>query len=142
MFLYLIIRRAFLDAPSHLFKRMCPSVRPSARRSVGPSVRPSVPCHFQTRTRRILCRVSGLVFPTLRIGLLHTRASYGRPQHSPNSFPWSCDSSPPSNTKTDLLSLNTASHWSNQNKLKEFLITHWLNGLAKRRQRRGNVKSF
>ena len=32
-------------------------VRPSVRRSV----RPSVPCYFQTRTRRILCRVSGLV---------------------------------------------------------------------------------
>ena len=29
--------------------------------SVRPSVRPSVPCYFQTRTRRILCRVSGLV---------------------------------------------------------------------------------
>ena len=26
----------FLDAPSHLYKRVCPSVRPS----VGPSVRP------------------------------------------------------------------------------------------------------
>ena len=41
-------------------------VRPSVRRSVGPSVRPSVrpyvPCYFQTHTRRILCRVSGLVF--------------------------------------------------------------------------------
>ena len=47
----------FLDAPSHLYKRVCPSVR----RSVGPSVRLSVPCYFQTRTRRILCRVSGLV---------------------------------------------------------------------------------
>ena len=33
------------------------SVRPSVRRSA----RPSVPCYFQTRTRRILCRVSGLV---------------------------------------------------------------------------------
>ena len=43
----------FLDAPSHLYKRVCPSVR----RSVGPSV----PRYFQTRTRRILCRVSGLV---------------------------------------------------------------------------------
>ena len=38
-----------------------PSVRPSVRRSVGPSVRPSVPRYFQTRTRRIWCRVSGLV---------------------------------------------------------------------------------
>ena len=25
----------FLDAPSHLYKRVCPSVRPSVRRSVG-----------------------------------------------------------------------------------------------------------
>ena len=43
----------FLDAPSNLYKRVCPSVR----RSVGPSV----PRYFQTRTRCILCRVSGLV---------------------------------------------------------------------------------
>ena len=27
---------AFLDAPSHLYKRVCPSVRPSVRPSVGP----------------------------------------------------------------------------------------------------------
>ena len=52
----------FLDAPSHLYKRLCPSVRPS----VGPSVRRSVcPVLFlkvkRTHTRRILCRVSGLV---------------------------------------------------------------------------------
>ena len=47
----------FLDAPSHLYKRVCPSVRPS----VGPSVGPSVPRYFQTRFRRIFCRVSGLV---------------------------------------------------------------------------------
>ena len=32
----------FLDAPSHLYKRVCPSVRPSVRPSVCPSVRPSV----------------------------------------------------------------------------------------------------
>ena len=51
----------FLDATTHLYKRSCPSVRPSVRRSV----RPSVPCYFQTCTRRILFRVSGLVsFPT------------------------------------------------------------------------------
>ena len=31
----------FLDAPSHLYKRLCPSVGPSVRPSVGPSVRPS-----------------------------------------------------------------------------------------------------
>ena len=31
----------FLDAPSHLYKRSCPSVRPSVGPSVGPSVRPS-----------------------------------------------------------------------------------------------------
>ena len=39
----------FLNAPSHLYKRVCPFVRPS------------VPSYFQTRTRRILCRVFGLV---------------------------------------------------------------------------------
>ena len=38
-------------------------VRPSVRRSVGPSV----PCYFQTPTRRILCRVSGLVYTLFRI---------------------------------------------------------------------------
>ena len=32
----------FLDAFSHLYKRVCPSVGPSVRRSVGRSVRPSV----------------------------------------------------------------------------------------------------
>ena len=32
----------FLDASSHLYKRVCPSVRPSVRRSVGPSVRRAV----------------------------------------------------------------------------------------------------
>ena len=34
------------------------SIRGCVRRSVGPSV----PRYFQTRTRRILCRVSGLVY--------------------------------------------------------------------------------
>ena len=53
----------FLDAPSHLYKRVCPSVLPSVR----PSVRPSVPSYFQTRTRRILCRVSGLVLLTFAL---------------------------------------------------------------------------
>ena len=32
----------FLDAPPHLYKRVCPSVRPSVRPSFGPSVRRSV----------------------------------------------------------------------------------------------------
>ena len=32
----------FLDAPSHLYKRVCPSVRPSVRRSVRRSVRPAL----------------------------------------------------------------------------------------------------
>ena len=30
---------AFFDAPSHLYKRVCPSVRPSGRRSITPSLR-------------------------------------------------------------------------------------------------------
>ena len=60
----------FLDASSHLHMRVCPSVRrsvgPSVRRSVSPSVRqsvgPSVRNTFsQTRARRILCRLFGLV---------------------------------------------------------------------------------
>ena len=54
----------FLDAPSHLYMRSCPSVGPS----VGPSVRRSVPLFLKvksTHTRRILCRVSGLVYSAL-----------------------------------------------------------------------------
>ena len=73
----------FLDAPSHLYKRVCPSVRSS----VGPSVRPSVPCYFQTRTRRVLCRVSGLVkyvlaslieVVSVRPSICYTRVEYLR----------------------------------------------------------------
>ena len=36
--LKLVIFPLFLDASSHLYKRVCPSVRRSVRRSVGPSV--------------------------------------------------------------------------------------------------------
>ena len=58
----------FLDAPSHLYMRSCPSVR----RSVGPSVRRSVCLVLfskmkSTHTRRILCRVSGLVLSIFSI---------------------------------------------------------------------------
>ena len=49
----------FLDAPSHLYKRSFPSVRRSVRRSVGPELFLKVK---STHTRRILCRVSGLVW--------------------------------------------------------------------------------
>ena len=41
------------------------SIRGRVRPSVRPSVPPSVPRYFQTRTRRILCRVSSLVFLSL-----------------------------------------------------------------------------
>ena len=52
----------FLDAPSHLYKRVCPSVGPSVRRSVRRMVRPQLFSKVKrTHTRRILCRVSGLV---------------------------------------------------------------------------------
>ena len=34
--------QSFLDASSHLYKRVCPSVCPSVRPHVRPSVRPSV----------------------------------------------------------------------------------------------------
>ena len=45
----------FLDAPSQLFKRFCPSV--------GPSVCPVLFSKVKsTHTRRIFCRVSGLVW--------------------------------------------------------------------------------
>ena len=45
----------FSDAPSHLYKRSCPSLC----RSVCPVLFSKVK---RTYTRRILCRVSGLVF--------------------------------------------------------------------------------
>ena len=32
------VSREFLDASTHLYKRVCPSVGPTVRRSVGPSV--------------------------------------------------------------------------------------------------------
>ena len=64
----------FLDAFSHLYKRVCPSVGPSVRPSVHPSVGPSVthelkPCkitvfdqiYWQYERERILCHVSALV---------------------------------------------------------------------------------
>ena len=44
--------------PSHLYRRSFPSVGPSVRRSVGPALFSKVK---STHTRRILCRVSGLV---------------------------------------------------------------------------------
>ena len=47
----------FLDASSHLYKRVCPSVRWSVRRSVGrsvrPSVRPSVTRFFSNPRKRL-----------------------------------------------------------------------------------------
>ena len=43
------VRNPFLDASSHLYKRVCPSVGPSVRPSVGPSVRWSVPLSSKTR---------------------------------------------------------------------------------------------
>ena len=52
----------FLDAPSHLYMRSCPSVGPS----VGPALFSKVK---STHTRRILCRVSGFVslYPVLNL---------------------------------------------------------------------------
>ena len=52
----------FLDAPSHLYKRSCPSVGPSVRSSVGPSV----PCYFRRWKVRIL-GASCAVYPALFI---------------------------------------------------------------------------
>ena len=54
----------FLDAPSHFYKRSCPSVR----WSVGPSVGPVLFSKMKkTHTRRILCRVSGLVTSSIAL---------------------------------------------------------------------------
>merc|ERR1711989_28160 len=61
----------FLDAPSHLFKRVCPSVRPSIRLSVHPSVHNAF---SQITARRILSRVLGLgIFHSVKNGLLTNR---------------------------------------------------------------------
>ena len=61
LFQYNAIRRyrnvmpfSFLDAPSHLCMRLCPSVRPSVCLVLFSKVK-------RTHTRRNLCRVSGLV---------------------------------------------------------------------------------
>ena len=57
----------FLDAPSHLYMRSCPSVRPSVRRSVCPSVRLSV-CPSRVFFRRWKVRILGAscaVYPAL-----------------------------------------------------------------------------
>ena len=62
--------RWFLDAPSHLYMRSCPSVDPSVRPSVRPSVGPALFSKVKiTHTRRILCRVSGLVLVFLLGGI-------------------------------------------------------------------------
>ena len=72
---------SFLDASSHLYKRVCPSVR----RSVGPSVGPSVTSYFQNRKMELLlhechqggpvtsqkCRIASLVG---LVGLLVSRS--------------------------------------------------------------------
>ena len=50
----------FLDAPSHLYKRSCPSARPSVRASV----RRSVPCYFWRWKVRIL-GASCAVYPSM-----------------------------------------------------------------------------
>ena len=42
----------FLDAPSHFYKRVCPSVRPSIRPSVGPSL--SIKAHLMSGIRPCL----------------------------------------------------------------------------------------
>ena len=52
--------RWFLDAPSHLYMRSCPSVGPSVRRSV----RPLVPRYFRRWKSRIL-GASCAVYPAL-----------------------------------------------------------------------------
>ena len=69
-------KSGFLDASSHLYKRVCPSVRPSVRPSIGLSVRPSVrrsvtPSLSRRKKvfRSTLCRVSGLVMNLILIKL-------------------------------------------------------------------------
>ena len=59
----------FLDAPSHFYIRLCPSVRPS--------VRPYVPCYFRRWKERILgasCAVYPALFP-LCVGVVRLLSS-------------------------------------------------------------------
>ena len=74
----------FLDAPSHLYKRVSPSVGPSVHQLVGPSVRPLVRLSVRrsvrrsvTPSRRMLRRVFGLVELQTRRGRMSCR-SQGR----------------------------------------------------------------
>ena len=63
--------RPFLDAPSHLYMRLCPSVRPSVRRSV--------PCYFRRWKVRILgasCAVYPALFLSQRNVILSQRVVF------------------------------------------------------------------
>ena len=51
----------FLDAFSHLYKRVCPSVRPSVTHELKPCKSAVDQNFYQYERERILCRVSGLV---------------------------------------------------------------------------------
>ena len=62
---------ALLDASSHLYKRVCPSVGPSVHPSVGQSITHELKScknavfdqnYYHYERERILCRVNGLVF--------------------------------------------------------------------------------
>ena len=48
------VPRRFLDASSHLYNRVCPSIRPSVRRSVGPLVGWSVMLSSKSIKDRLL----------------------------------------------------------------------------------------
>ena len=75
-----IVAGLFLDAFSHLYKMVCPSVGSSVRLSVRPSVTheliscKSAVFDHQYKRERILCRVSGLVPLTTAV---ETRVSCG-----------------------------------------------------------------
>ena len=61
----------FLDASSHLYKRVCPLVRPSVGRSVGPSVGRSVRNPFFSVLIRATLGNSGQLWATLDYTRLH-----------------------------------------------------------------------
>ena len=78
----------FLDACLHLYKRVCPSVGSSVRQSVRPSVLLSrvISKVKNAHSRRILCRVSGLVSFSPS-GRPWSRGEGGFPQTRPTTPP-------------------------------------------------------
>ena len=83
LFLLLLLLLLFLYAPSHLYKRVCPSVRQSVRMSVGPSV------SIQGNAVYRILGASYVGYPALlALVLPRHSALYALYQGSPYSVTW------------------------------------------------------